>query len=80
MALAAPTPEPLASIRILSAVFREPINQNGAGHNLSRDICPKTLDVLSGGNFQKLSANVLEFANDLAKRRLADQEVCNGEL
>jgi hypothetical protein len=64
-----PKQNQLASIRVLAAVFQEQIAPDGTGHRLSRDICAETLELLGGGNFYKLSANLFAFANNMVKRR-----------
>jgi hypothetical protein len=64
-----PTNRQLASIRILAAAFQEPIALHGSGHRFSRDICPETLELLSGGSFERLSSNVFTFANNMAQQR-----------
>jgi hypothetical protein len=64
-----PKQNQLASIRVLAAAFQEQIAPDGAGHRLSRDICAETLELLGGGSFDKLSANLFGFANNMVKRR-----------
>ena len=59
----------LSSIRVLAAAFCEPIAPDGANHRFSRDICPETLDLLSGGDFERLAQDLFAFANNMVKRR-----------
>jgi hypothetical protein len=62
-----PTPQQLQSIRVLAAAFREP---DGANHQLGRDVCQETLQLLSDGSFDTLSEKFFAFANSMVKRRI----------
>lgn len=64
-----PTSRQLASIRVLAAAFQESIAMDGTGHRFGRDICPETLELLGAGGFDKLSADVFAFANNIVRHR-----------
>ena len=64
-----PTERQLASIRVLAAAFGEPLAPDGSRHSFVRDVCPETLELLGGGDFQLLSLKIFEFAKNMAKVR-----------
>jgi hypothetical protein len=66
-----PKAQQLSFIRVLAAAFCEPIAPEGADHRFSRDICPETLDLLSGGDFERLAENLFAFVNNMVKRRIS---------
>ena len=65
-----PTRKQLPSIRVLAAAFKEPIAADGSGHKFGRNICPATLELLSGGSFDGLASNFFAFARNMVERRL----------
>jgi hypothetical protein len=64
-----PTDQQLQSIRILAAALRKPIADNGVNHPFGAHVCQETLELLSQGSFDKLSANLFAFANSMVIRR-----------
>jgi hypothetical protein len=64
-----PSPQQLKSIRILSAALHEPIAADGTNHRFSREISPETLQLISGGDFQRLEINLFAFAKNLLWQR-----------
>ena len=64
-----PTKQQLRSIRVLATALGETIAPDGARHGLSRDICPEILNLLSGGDFDRLAASMFAFANAIPTAR-----------
>jgi hypothetical protein len=64
-----PTDKQLRSICILAAALRKPIAANGVNHPFGAHVCQETLELLSQGSFDKLSANLFDFANSMVIRR-----------
>lgn len=65
---ATPNTRQLTSIRVLAAALNEPILPDGSEHRMSRDVGHEILDVLSGGDFEMLSARIFSFVNAMAER------------
>jgi hypothetical protein len=59
----------LASIRVLAAAFGEPLAPDGSRHSFARGVCPETLELLGGGDFEQLSFKIFKFAENMAKAR-----------
>lgn len=64
-----PTAIQLRSISVLANALSEPLAPSGEGHRLSRDVSPEILELIGGGDFERLSSTVLTFAHNLAKAR-----------
>lgn len=64
-----PTQQQAVSIRVLTSAFGKPIADVAAGR-FSLNVTPETVDLLSQGEFETLSTQLFDFANDLAKRTM----------
>lgn len=62
-----PNDRQLKSLKILSDILNEPLNDKR--HNLSRDISPETLEIISKKDFDTLEKHVFEFVKNLLKMK-----------
>ncbi|WP_336083402.1 hypothetical protein [Thalassospira sp. CH_XMU1448-2] len=74
-----PTNRQLTSIKILSDILQEPLNEeNGYQHRLSRDISSEILLTVSEGDFDILEQHLFSFTNQLVdnayQRNLSDEK------
>lgn len=69
------SPRQMKSVRVLSAVLREPLPFGGRIHPFAREISPETLELLSEGDILRLERKVFDFAQAmlaLRQRRTLD--------
>ncbi|MDR3505270.1 MAG: hypothetical protein P4L52_03400 [Acidocella sp.] len=65
-----PDKRQLNSIQVLATVLNEPLEPvDGSRHQFGREVSPETLQLLSGGDFMVLEANLFRFAQNMLKQR-----------